>query len=757
MPRTELRSGGEQAISSVRVDRAGILWFLIQVILAIIFLANDASSRLAYLYEAQNFRVVNKVNVVAPASPNTENNRFLRQTILPATAIDARWWVMHTAQNMQLGQWRTRTTDTDNAPHGRDVHWSSALPWLLESMARISAGSSGKEPHIQLQKMPLYAGPVMFGILSVLLACILVPGFGWKLAGFSILMLATSFPVLEMFRAGETDHHGLAMMFALGNVFCLLTGMINSSGQSDSAEHSVNTSVRKWFVVAGVLGAGGMWISAATMIPILVACGLGALAASFGIRNCGRSSMVNPANWWYWGVSGCLGSLVFYALEYLPNHATWRLEVNHPIHALAWLSAAAVLRQCCGWLSGTDPLTDTRLRLGKLALTLTGVLLPVVVIAIFGPTVFKLTDPWLLAIHKNYIREFATLWSAIQADGGVALWFDYFAWPVFALAGLTVCLSNFEKCRCYVPTLVLAFVVAIVTQGMAVMQIRWSGLALGMWSTCVVCLVGIGIQSGVFVSTRVRVKIGLGVLAAIALFAYPISAIPELAEARKKGEGIPRNLVPALLLRDISHRIVRSSPDSQPVVLTDPTSATDMAYFGGLRVVGTFYWENLDGLKRTSRIFAAPTEQMARDLMREAGITHVVLPTWDAFSDISAHIALMKLDGFISPQQTSSFWQRIVEGGPWPDWLRPYYHGIPAEFGATGQRILFFQVCPEQSAVEAAMYRGVYYAESGALKAAQECFRDVLKSEPSNAAAAEWLAGVTEILEKLTPNNTDNP
>jgi predicted MFS family arabinose efflux permease len=42
-----------------------------------------------------------------------------------------------------------------------------------------------------------------------------------------------------------------------------------------------------------------------------------------------------------------------------------------------------------------------------------------------------------------------------------------------------------------------------------------------------------------------------------------------------------------------------------PVVLTGPNASTEMTYHAGLRTVGTLYWENMPGLKRAARIFAA--------------------------------------------------------------------------------------------------------------------------------------------------------
>ena len=68
----------------------------------------------------------------------------LEPLILPPYAMDARWWVMHAKQMLREGSWRVRYTATDNAPDGREVHWSSLLSWLLCGMAGVWAGIFGQ-------------------------------------------------------------------------------------------------------------------------------------------------------------------------------------------------------------------------------------------------------------------------------------------------------------------------------------------------------------------------------------------------------------------------------------------------------------------------------------------------------------------------------------------------------------------------------------------------------------------------------------
>jgi hypothetical protein len=58
-----------------------------------------------------------------------------RSAVLQPFCLDSQWYVMHTAQLLRDGAMRVRSTRLDNAPFGRDVHWSSGVPWLAAATA----------------------------------------------------------------------------------------------------------------------------------------------------------------------------------------------------------------------------------------------------------------------------------------------------------------------------------------------------------------------------------------------------------------------------------------------------------------------------------------------------------------------------------------------------------------------------------------------------------------------------------------------
>jgi hypothetical protein len=57
----------------------------------------------------------------------------------------------------------------------------------------------------------------------------------------------------------------------------------------------------------------------------------------------GAAFVIRPtaetARAWSCGAPSSRASLGFYAIEYFPQHMALRLEVNHPLHSIAWLAA----------------------------------------------------------------------------------------------------------------------------------------------------------------------------------------------------------------------------------------------------------------------------------------------------------------------------------------------------------------------------------------------------------------------------------
>lgn len=680
---------------------------------------------------------------VAPHSLRVPPGTREEHLVLPYYAMDARWWVVHTKQMLREGGWRVRETRMDNAPEGREVHWSSPLVWLLAVLAWVRSWGTGMPAEYFVADAALAAGPVVLLLLLGGLTWIAARRFGWFSAAFFALVNMTSYPVIRTCLAGEADHHVLVIFFAAGNALCLVCGgggFVRAKGKGvvpDERLPSAETA-RVWFAVAGVFGGAALWVSAATAIPILAASLLGGAACGwmFGRGSLRRS--LHPGLWLTWGGWGCLSSFALYLLEYFPGHMGWRLEVNHPLHALAWLAGCFIAARFLAWsIRGERVLRNTS-DIVLAVLALAALAAPLVMVVLDSGRFFWVGDKFLLSLHQEFINEFQSLPTLVLAAGGNPAWLLYYPWPIAVLvSSIVLALRRSlrdETCR----SLILLAPPTLLMQALAIWQVRWTSAAFGLWAVCALVVMA-GVASATDRSpTQRRVFAGLLACGWLSLF---FSIVPQFVvrsvEARTcLDTPIPQEIAGNLLLRDVAHRLIQSSPNKVPVVLTGPNASTEMTYHAGLRTVGTLYWENMPGLKRAARIFAAPDAEQAKRQLLEAGVTHIVIPSWDNFGE--AYIRLLAGAGE-EPAGDTAFLRSLLVDAEIPDWLRPFAYPIPSGSGLDTRSVRIFAVIPEQSKFETLFFRGVYHFEVGEKDKAGALFQQALALRPSDPRPADYL------------------
>ncbi len=188
-----------------------------------------------------------------------------------------------------------------------------------------------------------------------------------------------------------------------------------------------------------------------------------------------------------------------------------------------------------------------------------------------------------------------------------------------------------------------------------------------------------------------------------------------------------------ILTRDSAQRLRARLGPEPGVVVSGPTTTTWMTYWGGFYGLGTLYWENLEGLKADRDIYAAQTADEALKLIKQRGVTHIAIYSWDPFYKEYARLAINKsrpynpdeynvekplrewLDRAGLLRQTKSevedekpllahaFLYNLIETYSVPTWLRPIYYPMPADRSLRGAYILTFEVAPEQTPEEAAV------------------------------------------------------
>jgi hypothetical protein len=689
-----------------------------------------------------NYGVTVDAPAIDPRSP-TGYADGLRSLVLPAAAADTGHWLMQTQQMFAQGEWRVRHVDYDNAPQGREVHWASPVHWWLAFLAWCDHLASGRPIALSVERATLLAGPVMFPLVVLGLVALLARRFSETAAAIAAIGAVASYPFYIDFVPGDAGHHAPANLCCLLTVLFFLAGCLGPVPGSPSPAGPVATgagdtdwrqarAARRWFAASGAAAATGLWISAATETPVLVGLGLGVLAATWIARAVpDRLAWVrDPGLLRTWGWVGGGVSLAAYLVEYFPSHLGMRLEVNHPLYALALAGAGEALpvaaRALC---TGIRSLTRREINRGAIGAAMVAAL--PATLALTSPATFVVADPFVWHLHADYITEFQGLVGLLLSTG--------FSWNMVPL---------FPPMLVLVPPLVLLFrrtlapeekaliafaeVPALLTLLLGWSQARWLGLAFAM-SVPAIAMFFRTLESG---DAGRRNPFMVWALACGLLFVP--GAIGAVHRTLAAGE-LTKEEVHLLVERDVAHWLRARAGTERVVVASAPDSTSKLVLQGGLVGLGTLYWENAAGLKNAAALFAAPSAEAAHELVRRLGVTHLVFFSWDPFE--FAMVKLARGAGRDSALPTDSFIARLLSAAVPPPWLRAVPFQLPANATLEGDKIRIWEVTDDQSPPEMAAQAANYYLETGRPDLASQ-LAPALAGFPDDLAAAVMLAGV---------------
>lgn len=273
--------------------------------------------------------------------------------IYPTPYADSYPFVRNAQTMVQQGLWRLRHVGYDNNPNGYEMHWSNLLNWWLIFLGWCHQQATGMPLIPSIDYMAMLASPILHGLLVVFLGILISLRFSGWVGAVSVIGMVSMSAFNEPFDTGYADHHSLILAAGLCSVlFLLLGGCGWVSGSQEPCPVGFNRigwltrkQSRNWFIAAAVAGAMGMWISAFGQIFFFVAMALGAIASTLLFVHPSEDQRVryDPTLWRVWGTVGAVLTLLFYLLEYFPNHFEMRLEVNHPLFALAWWGGGEIL------------------------------------------------------------------------------------------------------------------------------------------------------------------------------------------------------------------------------------------------------------------------------------------------------------------------------------------------------------------------------------------------------------------------------
>jgi hypothetical protein len=678
---------------------------------------------------------------VDPASP-TGYTLGRRALILPDAGEDGYQWIMQTQMTLAGGPWRVHHVDYDNAPEGREAHWASALRWWLGLLAWVDHTVSGQPPGLAAERAALWANPLLLGLLLLAAVPLVARRFGAPAATLLAFGMAVAFPFNLYFAADYPDHHGILEGCGLLTVLCLLaggggftqTGAGNAGGLTP-AERAAQAwlptprAARGWFVASAVAGGIGLWVSTASEVPVLVGVGLGAVWSGWLAGDAVPAGLWRrePALWRLWGIVGGGTSLAVYLLEYFPSHLGFRLEVNHPLYALAWFGGGELLCRYFRMCGPAGLKFSRREARAALAAAAAVALLPVVILLTKDRT-FLVANRFVWLLGTQYVAEGQSLARFCVRNASSLLALAQ-CLPLLLVVPPMWLLARRSVPRLWKAQLALALAPALLFLLLTVREIRWWGLAYGLlfaalaiffaaWERCAAARGSVRLWA-----------LGCGLL----LLPGGVSLVQTAARGVELGpEDIHR-----LAERDVAHWLRLRVGRDPAVVASTPATTNHLIYFGSFRGLGTLYWENTEGFRRAAAIFAASSPDEANALVRRYGVTHLVLLSWDDFAEDFVRFYREVPPGQPAPQD--AFILGLLHGRGVPPWLRLIPYRLPGQAVLKGQSVLVFEVTPPQSPAAAAVHLADYLLEMDRMDLAAR-MEPALAEHPESLSAQAMLA-----------------
>ncbi len=668
---------------------------------------------------------------VANAGSRTGYADGQRELIVPERDENSFNWIAQTQQMFARGEWRVRHVDYDNAPFGREVNSPSPYRWWLGVVAWLDHAASGRPIGLAVERAALFADPLLSLLFAVGMTIFVAWRFGALPAALFSAGAATLFPFAAGFLPGVPDAHGLASLCALGSIVVLLPGMNSlrveaGRGTGEAADQSIH----RWFVLAGIVGGLGMWVSVAVEVPVVVGISLGALVSAWIVRRGNPGDQPGrkvAVPWRTWAASGGVTILVTYLIEYFPDHlGSWRLDSIHPLYGLAWIGGGELLARTVAWIQ--------REKCGRGLRDVIGVGFAFIAVAtipaamwLTGSRGFLAQDllwPRLTNLPNGVVAASVKAW--LIRDGATpAFWATVLPLLTLFPAGWLM-LRRATKQQSRISIAIAAGPVLVIL-GFAGQQLSWWMVLDG---ALLVLLVAAGHAAAGHRTSRWIVSAAAILMAALGITQLwperPAGAELKLTSS-ESGELIERHL---------AHWLAKRAGQEGAVVYAPPQETATLCFYGGLRGIGTFGPDNRAGFGSALMIAGVTTMEEAQALLLGHGVRYIVVPSWDPFFDNFAQLYLAK-----NFSNRTSLLIRELRRWNLPRWLRPMPYQMPVSGGFEGQSALVFEVVDEQSPVVAASRTAEYLVEIGELAQAADA-GEALRRYPGDIGALSAQAQV---------------
>ncbi|MEO5816042.1 MAG: hypothetical protein ABIT20_12260 [Gemmatimonadaceae bacterium] len=643
----------------------------------------------------------------------------LRRTV-PSDYADAQTWVRYALALDSTAAWRIRHTDIDNAPYGRAVHWNSGFAHLVAAAGRVRSATTRETIALATERSLAWVNLPLLLCVIVLFSTLVARHAG-AAGGTLIAFGMLGHPQFYAgFAPNNVDHHGLLSAASLGVVLGIVfmgVGWWRPRDDGFSLMPNSPRAARAGAVLSAASGAVGMWISAASVIPTIAFAGGAGLLATWwlGARAGDDGATFDGDLWRLWGRVGASLSLLSYLAEYAPHDVGLRLEVNHPLYALAWLGGGELIAMLVEWR-----VAKTRPSPWHLVIALAAIAAAPAVIAIEGAVVFVPLDAGIARLHES-ISEFRTMLS-LARSGGLSR---------YALTLVLVLPAGVVAAQRVRDRLLIAFTAACVAASalLAFWQVRWWLPASGI-ELCLLLIV----VSSLVAARRERTRwIVVAIISAV--FVEQAVARIHLTRANVASSAVTIADAAQPLYLDVAAAIRATQPTGDVVLLASPNASAGVAYFGDFKSIGTLYWENADGLRAAAAIFSATTDDEARALMRARGVTHIAMIGQLEF--LGPYLELVH-PGASRDELKRTFGYRLFQDDSLPRWLRAVpvatrEGAAPPELG-----VRLMQIVPEQSEPDALWHIAIARLAAGDAVVAEQNFRSAIALFPTPQRASMY-------------------
>lgn len=656
---------------------AWVLWLGVAVLITAHLLLG------AWSWDVGVQRFVSALQPLSGPPPNPRAKRVFLDN-------DPYCWLTYAQQMIEHGTWRVRWTDFDNVPVGRAVHWSQSVSWCLVGLGGMIRWLTGAGWWEALETAAVWLNPVLLVLWTATTGWVIAVRLGVVPAAIWMLTMATLPDVHWSFHPLRPDHQTFHWMFAWGTAIAITfggLGWVQPAGGSPRGwtwwcawTPPTRRAARGWFVAAGLLTGLGLWTGATVQFFAVGAVAAGALGLAALMPARAGTGETNgcayePGLWRWWSVTGAITALAMYAVEYAPRGWAMRLEVNHPFYALAlWGVGEAMLVLTRQRVQG-GALSARQWRM--LIASVTAIAAVPVAVMLGGSDWHRMREPLMSRMHE-FISEFYS-WPRFAGGSVWGRWWEgYGVLPLFALGALWLAGSRRLRVQEWA-ALWLAFFLSWFFLALLFWQVRWAGgYALGAAWVTVWVVYGLGRLAEVSQHRYWRTVAGVASLAVVVQTIWFAANQQKWLRELRSGRVWDEGLVDAVMKKHLAEGMAAISDAAALRVLCEADLGPALFYFGGIRSVTTFYWENLDGLHAATTILAAREDEPARQVVRQRGLTHVVVSTDTRLPRVFDYLASGRRDA----SGRGTLLERLQRGGmAIPDWIR-----LDARLTAVGRR-----------------------------------------------------------------------